>query len=43
MIVPGSHDWNILEEMIQRLGEKVVAEAVEIIVENLEEDSDDFE
>lgn len=36
---PGSTDWNLLEEMIQRLGVEAVREAVDQISE--QDDDDD--
>ncbi len=41
MIQPGDTDWNLLEEMIQRLGVEAVRHAVGRIDEGSEEDEED--
>lgn len=50
MIVPGSSDWNVLEEMIERLGIDDVQDACERIADDVADDDlddddldDDFE
>ena len=37
-IKPGSPDWNILEEMVSRLGDSVVLDAIDRIIDEDDED-----